>query len=178
MIFSPDEGAMSRARYYADMLKADVGMFYKRRDLSKIVNGKNPIVAHEYLGKDVNGLNVMIVDDMIASGSSMLEVAEELKNRGANKVYLTATFALFNEGIDNFKDAYNKGYFDKLYTTNLTYINENYINEEWLKTVDCSRLLAKYINTLNKQQSISNLANGKEKILRKIDKKNNLENGN
>jgi len=174
LIISPDEGAMSRARYYADMLKADVGMFYKRRDLSKIVNGKNPIVAHEYLGKDVKGLNVMIVDDMIASGSSMLEVAEELKNRGANKVYLTATFALFNDGIDKFKDAYDKGYFDKLYTTNLTYINEKYKNEEWLKSADCSRLLAKYIDTLNKQQSISNLANGKEKILKKLDEKNKI----
>lgn len=174
LIISPDEGAMSRARYYADMLKADVGMFYKRRDLSKIVNGKNPIVAHEYLGKDVNGLNVMIVDDMIASGTSMLEVAEELKTRGANKVYLTATFALFNDGIDKFEDAYQKGYFDKLYTTNLTYINEKYTSEEWLKTVDCSRLLAKYIDTLNKQQSISKLANGKEKILKKIDEKNKI----
>jgi len=172
LIISPDTGAMDRARYFADMLKADVGMFYKRRDLSKIVNGKNPIVAHEYMGKDVKGQNVMIVDDMIASGSSMLEVAEELKKRGANKVYLTATFALLNEGINTFKDAYNKGYFDKLYTTNLTYINNEYLKEPWIKTVDCSKLLAKYIDVLNKQQSISNLANGKEKILRKIAEKN------
>lgn len=171
LIISPDTGAMDRARYFADMLKADVGMFYKRRDLSKVVNGKNPIVAHEYMGKDVKGQNVIIVDDMIASGSSMLEVAEELKKRGANKVYLTATFALFNEGIDKFNEAYKKGYFDKLYTTNLTYMNDDYKKREWVETVDCSRLLAKYINTLNKQQSICNLANGKEKILCKVNEK-------
>lgn len=172
LIISPDTGAMDRARYFADMLKTDVGMFYKRRDLSKLVNGKNPVVAHEYLGKDVAGLNVMIVDDMIASGGSMLEVARELKNRGAKNVYLAATFSLFTNGIEEFEDSYRKGIFNKLYTTNLTYMKDEYKKEEWIKQVDCSRLLAKYINTLNKKQSISNLINGKEKIIRQLkDKK-------
>lgn len=168
LVISPDEGAMSRARYNADMLKTDVGLFYKRRDYSKLVNGKNPIVEHAYLGKDVEGLNVLVVDDMIASGASILDVAKKLKSRGAKRIYFSTTFALFTEGIDEFKKAYEEGLFYKLYTTNLSHINSEYKNQEWVKTVDCSRLLAKYIYTLNQKHSTENLANGKEKILKKL----------
>ena len=176
LMISPDTGAMDRARYFADMLKTDVGVFQKRRDYEKVIDGKNPIVAHDYLGKDVNGLNVIVVDDMISSGSSMLEVAYELKRRGAAKIYMTATFAIFTDGIDEFDKAYNDGVFDKLYTTNLTYIKDEYKNREWFNQVDCSRLLAKYINSLNMHMSTSDLANGKEKILKMVnDKKENFD---
>lgn len=168
LVISPDEGAMSRARYCAGMLGTDVGLFYKRRDYQKIVNGKNPIVAHEYLGKDVKGQNCLIVDDMIASGTSVLDVARLLKERGANKIYFTTTFALFTEGIKDFKKAYDEGLFYKLYTTNLSHINDEYRNQEWVKVVDCSKLLAKYIHTLNRKQSTENLANGKQKIFKKL----------
>ncbi|MEG2351564.1 MAG: ribose-phosphate pyrophosphokinase [Bacilli bacterium] len=171
LVVSPDTGAMDRAIYYAGMLNTDVGMFYKRRDLTKIVNGKNPVVQHEYMGKSVKGKNVLIVDDMIASGGSMLEVAEELKKRGANKVYLIATFALFTNGIEKFNKAYKDGLFDSLYSTNLTYIDEKVKKENWFYVVDCSLFLGKIINVLNKHQSISPLLNGKEKILRLIKEK-------
>ena len=173
LVVSPDTGAMDRAIYYANMLNTDVGMFYKRRDLTKVIDGKNPIVQHEYMGKDVNGKNVIVVDDMIASGGSMLEVAEELKKRGAKKVYLVATFSLFTSGINGFNKAYKEGLFDKLYTTNLTYINDNLKKQKWFYDVDCSYFLAKIINVLNRHQSISPLLNGKDEILKLIrDKKN------
>lgn len=173
LVVSPDTGAMDRAIFYANMLNTDVGMFYKRRDLTKVVNGKNPIVQHEYMGKDVSGKNVIVVDDMIASGGSMLEVAEELKKRGASKVYLVATFALFTSGLETFNKAYKDGLFDMLYTTNLTYINPKLRKQKWFYDVDCSRFLAKIINVLNRHQSISPLLNGKEKIINMIkDKKN------
>lgn len=168
LVVSPDTGAMDRAIYYANMLNTNVGMFYKRRDLTKIVNGKNPIVEHEYMGKDVKDKNVIVVDDMIASGASMLEVAEELKKRGAKKVYLVATFALFTSGLEKFNEAYKKGLFDMLYTTNLTYINPKLKKQKWFYDVDCSGFLSKIINVLNRHQSISPLLNGKEEILKLI----------
>lgn len=171
LVISPDKGAMSRARYNADMLRSDVGLFYKRRDYSKIVDGKNPIVAHDYLGKDVKGLNALIVDDMIASGETMLDVARRLKERGAENIYISVTFALFTEGIEEFRKAYEQGLFYKVYTTNLSHINEEFKKEEWLNIVDCSRLLAKYIYTVNQKQSTENLANGKQKILKKLEEK-------
>lgn len=171
LVVSPDTGAMDRAIYYANMLNTDVGMFYKRRDLTKIVDGKNPIVQHEYMGKDVKGKNVIVVDDMIASGGSMLEVAEELKKRGASKVYLVATFALFTSGLDKFNKAHKDGLFDMLYTTNLTYINPKLKRQKWFYDVDCSKFLSKIINVLNRHQSISPLLNGKEEILKLINDK-------
>ena len=173
LVVSPDTGAMDRALYYANMLNTNVGMFYKRRDLTKIVNGKNPIVQHEYMGCDVKDKNVIVVDDMIASGSSMLEVAEELKKRGANKVYLVATFALFTSGLEGFNKAYKEGIFDMLYTTNLTYINPKLKKQKWFYDVDCSKFLAKIINVLNRHQSISPLLNGKEEIVKLINDKKN-----
>ena len=172
LVVSPDTGATDRARYYADMLKTNIGMFYKRRDLSKVVNGKNPIIAHEYLGPELEGKNILIVDDMISSGDSIIEVANEVKSRGAKKVFLITTFALFTAGIENFKEAYKNKVFDKLYTTNLSYVLDTALNEKWLNVVDCSKFLAEIIDTLNRQESISPLLNGKEKIIKL------LKNGN
>lgn len=170
IVVSPDTGAMDRARYYADILKCDVGMFYKRRDLSIIIDGKNPIIAHEYLGKEVKDKDIIVVDDMIDSGSSMLEVVEELNKRGARKIYLFSTFALFSKGISDFDECYKKGMFEKIYTTNLTYIREDAKNSKWLKEVDCSSYLGEIINTLAKHESISPLMDGKEKTFAKIHK--------
>lgn len=157
IVVSPDIGAMERARYYAGMLGCDVGLFYKRRDLTKVVNGKNPIVEHVYLGSDVKDKNILIVDDMISSGTSMIESAQNLKNRGAKKVYLVATFALFTEGIEKFNEAYNEGIFTKLYVTNLSYVPEEIKSKEWYTEVDCSILLARIINKLNKKESIAEI---------------------
>ena len=169
LVISPDTGAMDRALYYANKLDVDVGVFYKRRDLNKIVNGSNPIVAHEYMGSDVNGKDVIVVDDMIASGSSMIEVAEELKKRGAKRIYMFATFALFSSGIENFTKAYESGLFEKLFTTNLTYIADHIKEQKWLHEVDCSHFLAEIISTLCDRKSISPLVSGplrrrKEKV--------------
>ena len=171
LVVSPDTGAMDRAIYYANMLNTNVGMFYKRRDLTKVVNGKNPIVQHEYMGCDVKDKDVIVVDDMIASGSSMLEVAEELKEKGAKKVYLVATFALFTSGIESFNKAYKEKLFDMLYTTNLTYITPKLKKQKWFYDADLSMFLAKIINVLNRHQSISPLLNGKEEIIKLINEK-------
>lgn len=157
LVVSPDAGAMERARFLADVLRVDVGMFYKRRDISKIVDGKNPIVAHEYLGREVDGKSVIVVDDMIASGGSVIEVADELKKRGAKKVFFFATFALFTAGAKVFDEAYQNGLFDGVYATNLNYIPEEIVNREWFNSVDCSTYLAKIINSLNKEESIFEL---------------------
>lgn len=171
LVISPDMGAIERARYYAEMLKCDVGLFYKRRDLTKIVNGKNPIVEHVYLGTDVKDKDILIVDDMIASGTSMIETAETLKKRGANKIFLIATFALFTEGTEVFEEAYKNKLFDKVYVTNLSYVPDEIKNNEWYVDVDCSKYLALIINTFNKKGDIEELWNGKKKIINKIKKK-------
>ena len=168
---SPDSGAIDRARYYANMFQADVGMFHKRRDLTKIVNGKAPIIAHEYLGGDMTGKTAVVVDDMIASGGSMIEVAEKLKEKGAKKVHLISTFSLFTEGVDNFRLAYEEGLFDNLYSTNLTYVDPEAKKQPWFKMVDCSKYASDIIDTLNRSGSISELKNGKQKILNMLDKK-------
>lgn len=171
LVVSPDTGAVDRAIYYADMLGTDVGIYHKRRDYSKVVDGKNPIVAHEYMGADVNGKNVIIVDDMIASGQSMIDVAEQLKERGAEKIYLIASFALFSDGkksIDTFDKAYENEIFTKCYASNLSYVPEEVQNKEWFHLADCSKYLAKLIHTLSNHESISPLLNSKEKILTKI----------
>lgn len=171
LVVSPDMGAMERARYFAEMLGVDVGVFYKRRDLSKVVNGKNPIVEHVYLGTDVKDKNVIVVDDMIASGSSMIEVAKDLKAKGAKKVYLVATFALLTEGPEIFINAYKEGLFDKLYSTNLSYVSEKIKNENWYFNVDVSEKLARIINTMHKHESLKPLFNGKKEIIEKIERK-------
>ncbi len=157
LVVSPDTGAMDRARYFADVLRVDVGMFYKRRDISKVVNGHNPIVAHEYLGKDVVDKNIIIVDDMIASGGSIIDVAEELKKRGAKKIFFFTTFALFTTGYEKFDKVYDDKIFDAMYATNLTYIPNEILNKKWMNVADCSEYLANIIDHLNKGLSITSL---------------------
>jgi len=170
LIVSPDTGAVDRARLYADIFSTNVGMFYKRRDLTKIVNGKNPIIEHKYIGDDVKGKNIIVVDDMIASGDSMIDVARSLKNLGANKVYLTATFSLFTNGIEHFKKAYEDGLFEKVYSTNLSYVNGDYDKEEWFIKVDCSKQIAKIIEHLNKKLQLAGLLDDRKKITKCIQK--------
>ncbi|MCI8446235.1 MAG: ribose-phosphate diphosphokinase [Bacilli bacterium] len=164
-IVSPDIGAMERARYYSELLGCDLGLFYKRRDYSIVKDGKNPVVEHTYLGKDVKGKDLLIVDDMIASGESILEVAVEMKKKQARKIYLVASFALFTNGIEVFDKAYEKKIFDGIYTTNLTYIPEKYQTRKWLTSVDCMPYLADIIYTLGCGESIQELLNGKRKVL-------------
>ena len=170
LVVSPDMGAMERSRYYAEMLGCDVGVFYKRRDLSKVVNGKNPIVDHIYMGSDVKDKNILIVDDMIASGGSILDVAQELKKRGAKKIFPIATFSLFTEGTEKFQEAYEEGLFTMIYSTNLSYVPEEIKKCEWFHEVDCSKFIARIINTLHNQESIHVLENGKKEMLKKIEK--------
>ncbi len=168
MIISPDEGAMGRAVYYSNVLGLDMGMFYKRRDYSRIVNGRNPIVAHEFLGASVEGKDVFIIDDMISSGESMLDVAKELKERKARRIFLAATFGLFTNGMDRFDEAYNQGLFDKLLTTNLVYQSPALLSREYYINVDMSKYIALLVDTLNHDASISHLLNPIERINNKV----------
>ena len=159
LVISPDAGAMDRARFLADIIKVDVGLFYKRRDLSKIVNGMNPIEAHEYLGKDLEGKNAIVVDDMIASGRSLIDVAEELKKRKAKKIFFFSTFALFTNGPEIFIKAHDDKLFDKIYSTNLTYIPDEIRNSKWFVAADCSEYMAEIIDYNNAGKSITELIN-------------------
>ncbi|MEG0826045.1 MAG: ribose-phosphate diphosphokinase [Bacilli bacterium] len=158
-VLAPDTGAVGRANLYANLFKCNMGFFRKERDTSSVVDGKNPIIRHQYVGPDLKDKNVLIVDDMIASGESILDVAREAKKIGASKVYLIATFSLFTNGIEVLKEAYKKQIFDKLYTTNLTYFNPSYNEEIWLEEVDCSYKVAQVIHYLNKGKSLSPLLN-------------------
>ena len=174
LVISPDIGAMDRARFYADMLGVDVGVCYKRRDLSVVINGKNPVVEHVYLGKDVKGKNLLIVDDMISSGSSILDCAKMMKDKGANKISLASTFALFTEGTQKFQKNYDEGIISKVYSTNLTYLPEEIKKCPWFCEVDCAENISEIIYKLSKGQSISLLLNGKEKateVVRTLRKK-------
>ena len=164
MIISPDEGAMQRAVYLSNILGVDMGMFYKRRDYSKIVNGKNPIVAHEFLGTDLNGKNAIIVDDMIASGESMLDVAKQIKARGANRVFVFTTFGLFTEGLAKFDKYYEEGYIDRIVTTNLTYLPPEIFDKPYYTTADMSKFIALIIDSLNHDISITNVLEPTQKI--------------
>lgn len=157
VVISPDTGAMDRALYYSSNLGVDTGLFYKRRDHSKVVNGKNPIVQHDYLGRDVKGCNVLIVDDMIASGQSVFDICKELKARGANKIFVAVTFALFTSGPDKFEQYYKEGLLDRVYATNLTYVPEHIKKAEWFRTVNMAGFVANVIDTLNHDDSISPL---------------------
>ena len=172
MIISPDEGAMHRAVYFSNVLGVDMGMFYKRRDYSTIVNGKNPIVAHEFLGDDVTGKDVIIVDDMISSGESMLDVAKKLKERGAGRVFVCTTFGLFTEGFDKFDDYYEKGYINKVITTNLTYLPSVVNEKPYFVTADMSKFLALIIDSLNHDVTIGNVLNPTDKIHTLLEKHN------
>ena len=163
MVISPDEGGMSRAIYIANVLGLDMGMFYKRRDYTRIVNGRNPIVAHEFLGTSVEGKDMIIIDDMISSGESVLEVAAALKERKANKIFVFATFGLFTSGLDKFDKAYEDGIIDKVLTTNLIYQTPDLLKREWYINCDLSKYIAYIIDTLNHDSSISDLLNPNER---------------
>lgn len=164
MIISPDEGAMSRAVYFANVMGVDIGMFYKRRDYSRIVDGRNPIIAHEFLGSDLEGKDVIIVDDMISSGESMIDVATELKRRKAGRIFVAATFGLFTNGMEKFDEAVEKGLIYRVMTTNLVYQPEEVLSRDYYINVDMSKYVALLIDTLNHDQSISDLLNPTERI--------------
>ena len=173
IVISPDEGGMSRCMYYSSVLKLDLGMFYKRRDYSRIVNGKNPIVAHEYLGREVDGKDVIIVDDMISSGESMIDVATNLKKQGAKRIFVFTSFGLFCNGLGVFDDAYTDGIIDKIFTTNLIYRNPGLKDRAWYCEVDMSKYVSLLIDTLNHDDTISQLLNPVNKIealVSKLDK--------
>ena len=172
MIISPDEGAMSRAVYMANVLGLDMGMFYKRRDYSRIVDGRNPIVAHEFLGTNVEGKDMVIIDDMISSGDSMLEVAQALKNRKAGRIFPCSTFGLFTNGLAKFDKAYEDGLFDYLLTTNLVYQTPELLERPYYTSCDMSKYLAYIIDNLNHDESISHLLNPSDRIHRFIEKNN------
>lgn len=168
IIVSPDDGASARANYYANLLKSEIGSCSKRRDLTKVVDGKNPIIGYEYRGKDVKGKTVIIVDDMIASGDSILEVAYNLKEMGAEKIYFFTTFTFFTEGIEKFKKAYKEKIFNKLYTTNTSYSGEEAKKEPWFNPVDCSKMIARIIYNLHEHEPLRDILNEKPKCLTKI----------
>lgn len=173
MIISPDEGGMNRAVYFANVLGVDMGMFYKRRDYTTIVNGRNPIVAHEFLGSDVAGKDVVIVDDMISSGDSMIDVATELKRRNAGRIFVASTFGLFTDGLDKFDEAYEKGLIYRVMTTNSIYQEQELLNKPWYINVDISKYIALLIDTLNHDASISELLNPTERIQTILNKHKN-----
>lgn len=164
MLISPDEGGMSRAVYFANVLGLDMGMFYKRRDYTRIVNGRNPIVAHEFLGSNIEGKDVLIVDDMISSGESILDVAKELKSRNAGRIFVAATFGLFTNGFDKLDEAYENGYIYRVLTTNLIYQTPELLTKPWYINVDMSKYVALIIDTLNHDDSISGLLNPVNRI--------------
>ena len=168
MVISPDEGAMNRAVYLANNLGVDMGMFYKRRDYSRVINGRNPIVAHEFLGSSVEGKTVLVIDDMISSGESMLDTARELKERKAGKVIVCCTFGLFTNGLDKFDEYYEKGYIDSVVTTNLNYRPQELLEKEWYVEADMSKYIAAIINSLNHDASIGNVISPTEKIQKLI----------
>ncbi len=164
MAISPDEGAMSRAVYFSNVLGVDMGMFYKRRDYSTIINGKNPIVAHEFLGDSVEGKAVVIIDDMISSGESMLDCAKQLKERGASDVFVCATFGLFTDGLAKFDDYYEKGYISKVVTTDLIYQTEDLKSKPWYETAVMGKYMANIIDTMNHDVSIEKVRDNTGKL--------------
>ena len=172
MIISPDEGAMHRAVYFSNVLGVDMGMFYKRRDYSTIINGKNPIVAHEFLGDDVTGKTVIIVDDMISSGESMLDVAKQLKDRHADRVIVCTTFGLFTDGLEKFDEYYEKGYISRVITTNLTYLPESVRNSPYFIIADLSKFIALIIDSMNHDVTIGKILSPTEKIHTLLEKYN------
>ncbi len=168
IIVSPDEGGMGRCIYYSSVLGLDLGMFYKRRDYSKIVNGRNPIVAHEFLGSDITGKDLILVDDMISSGDSMLDIAKILKKMGAGRIFIFSTFGLFVEGLEKFDEYYEKGLISKVFTTNLIYQTPELLSREWYCSVNMAKYIALLVDTLNKDNSISKLLDPADRIRNKL----------
>ncbi len=173
MVISPDEGGMGRAIYVANVLGLDMGMFYKRRDYTKIVNGRNPIVAHEFLGTDVTGKDLIIIDDMISSGDSVLEVASELKRRKANRIFIFSTFGLFTNGLEKFDKAYEEGYITRVLTTNLVYQTPELLEKPYYISCDMSKYIAYIIDTLNHDASISGLLDPSDRIQKRLNQYRN-----
>ncbi len=169
-IISPDEGAMSRCMYYSSLLGLDIGMFYKRRNYAVVVNGRNPIEAHEYLGQDLHGKDAIIVDDMISSGESMLDVCRQLKEKGANRVFCFSTFGLFTEGLARFDKAAKEGVFDKVFTTNLVYRTPELLERDWYVEVNMCKYVSYLIDTLNNDDTISALLNPIKRIQKLMEK--------
>lgn len=168
MIISPDEGAMNRAMYFSNVLGVDIGMFYKRRDYSTIVDGRNPIICHEFLGDSVEGKDVLIVDDMISSGESMFDVAKELKRRKAKRVFCLSTFGLFTNGLDKFDKYHEEGVIEKVITTNLTYQTPELLTRDWYVSADMSKYIAILIESINHDTSISSLLDPTDRITARI----------
>ncbi|OUQ17432.1 phosphoribosylpyrophosphate synthetase [Lachnoclostridium sp. An14] len=175
MVISPDEGGMKRAIFFANVLGLDMGMFYKRRDYTQIINGRNPIVAHEFLGTDIEGKDVVIIDDMISSGESMLDVAKELKRRKARKVFIFSTFGLFTNGLSKFDEYYENGLIDRIFTTNLVYQTPELLTKPYYTSVDMSKYIALIIDNLNHDDSLSELLNPTRRINRVLEKYRNGE---
>lgn len=173
MVISPDEGGMSRAIYIANVLGVDMGMFYKRRDYTKVINGRNPIVAHEFLGSNVEGKDVIVIDDMISSGESMIDVARKLKDLKARRIFLYSTFGLFTSGMDKFDKAFEEGIFYRLLTTNLVYQSPELLSKPYYISCDLSKYIALLIDTLNHDASISDLLDPYERIHRFLEKYKN-----
>ena len=176
MVISPDEGAMSRAVYFAGVLGVEMGMFYKRRDYSVVVGGKNPIVAHEFLGDDLHGKDAIIIDDMISSGESMLDVARQIKERGAKRVFVCVTFGLFTDGLKKFDEYYEKGYIDKVVTTNLNYRTPELLSKPYYVEATMTKFLAAIIDCINHDVSTEHVNDPTERIHTLLEKYENLEN--
>ena len=164
MVISPDEGAMSRNMYYASVLGVNLGMFYKRRDYSRVVNGRNPIVAHEYLGESVEGKDLFVADDIISSGESMLDIAVALKKQGANRIFANATYAIFTNGLEAFDKAYESGTIAGVFGTNLTYRTPELLSRPWFHEVDVSKYIAYFVAALNHDMSVSSIIDPHAKI--------------
>ena len=173
VIISPDEGAMGRCMYFSSVLGVDIGMFYKRRNYSIVVNGKNPIEAHEYLGRDLTGKDAIIVDDMISSGESLIDVAMQIKEKGAKRVFAFTTFGLFTDGFDKFDKAYADGVFDRIFTTNLVYRRPELYTKEWYVEVNMCKYVSYIIDTLNHDETISELLNPVKRIHTLVEKHKN-----
>ena len=172
MIISPDEGGMGRCVYYSQVLEVDLGMFYKRRDFTRIVDGRNPIISHEFLGDNVEGKDVIVVDDMISSGDSMIDVCKQLKSLNARRIFVFSSFGLFSSGLERFDKAYSEGIFDKIFTTNLIYQTPALLEKPWYYSVDMSKYVSLIVDTLNHDKSVSQFLNPIQKINDYVEKYN------
>ena len=170
MIVSPDEGGMGRCIYYSSVLGLELGMFYKRRNYSIVVNGRNPIEAHEFLGSDIKGKDLILVDDMISSGDSMLDIAAKLKEMGAKRIFIFSTFGLFVEGLAKFDDYYKRGLITKIFTTNLIYQTPELLSRDWYCSVNMAKYIALLVDTLNNDNSISKLLDPVDRIKKVVAK--------
>ena len=169
MFIAPDEGATERAVFLASLFEVNIGMFYKRRDYTRIVNGSNPVVAHDFCGTSVDGMDVIVIDDMIASGGSMLDTGRQLKDMGAKRVFVFSTFGLFTSGLEGFDKAYADGWFDRVFTTNLVYQKPELMEREWYCSVNMDRYIAALIDTANRSETLHNLLKPAERIRRMLD---------